>query len=657
MRSRLIRRGDRTPASEGDGASSDASGSASSGASGNASGGASRGRPARRRVAGRLAGRLLAVALAALALGPPHEASAQGFLDNGATASGSTNGVIVRSEDDARVTLASPSRAVLATCVATLADEDAVPGMSAGDEIALRISLANPGEAALSGVRVDAGVAVNLPLVIGDDGNRMLGLDETWVYRASVPIAQGDLDTNGNGTGLLRVPGTATADRTPTANFTCELPIDRRPALALDKVADAGPLAGTPPRVGFTITARNTGNVTLRDVAVTDPLLTPPTTICPVIAVGAACERTALYAPTEADIAAGRVVNVATAMTTDLTGEALTASGGASVELTGIGALRIAKSVSPVRARRGDTVTFTVSIANSGRFQRGRLRVVDRLPPGLAFREGSLRVDGLRVPGEVRGATVSVGPLRVPARETAVVTFQAGVTAAATPGGLVNRVELIDAADGRLIDVATAEVELAAEPVFDCADVLGRVFEDRNRNGVQDDGEPGLPGARVATVRGLLVTADEFGRFSIPCVALPARATGENFILKLDEDSLPRGTLVVTENPRVVRLTPGRIARVNFGVARLRAIEVQVTADAFLAGRANLDPSFRARLDQLIGVLRDEPGILRLTYRGPRSERALAAERLRALGTAVEVLWTRAGEPYELEIEQRVIGE
>lgn len=584
-------------------------------------------------------------------------ARAQGFLENSATATGTVGGTTVRAEDDARAALAVPDRALSATCTATLADEDSVPGMSAGDALSLRISLTNGGAVALSGVSVGAGPVSNLPLVLGDDGNGRLDLSETWVYAASVPIAQNDIDTNGNGSGLLRVPGTATADRTATHNFSCQLPVDRRPGLSLDKVADAGLLDGTPPRVGYAITVRNTGNVTLRDVAITDPLLSPATTVCPAIAVGGTCQRTAAYEPTDDEIAAGRIVNTATATTTDITGETYSASDSATVDLSGIGTLRIAKSVAPARARRGETALFTVSVTNSGRFARGRLRVVDRLPPGLAFREGTLRVDGLRVPAEPSGSVIAVNGLRVPARGTTVLTFEVSLTAAAAAGGLVNRVELIDTGGGRLIDVATAEIELAAEPVFDCADVLGRVFEDRNRNGVQDEGEPGLPNVRVATVRGLLVTADAFGRFSIPCVELPARATGENFILKLDEDSLPSGTLVVTENPRVVRLTPGRVARVDFGVARLRTVEVQVTAEAFLAGRANLDPSFRPRLDQLIGVLRREPGVLRLTYRGSRAEGELAAARLSALGTAVEVLWTRAGEPYELEIERRVIGQ
>lgn len=30
------------------------------------------------------------------------------------------------------------------------------------------------------------------------------------------------------------------------------------------------------------------------------------------------------------------------------------------------------------------------------------------------------------------------------------------------------------------------------DPTFDCTDIIGKVFDDRNANGSQDEGEPGL---------------------------------------------------------------------------------------------------------------------------------------------------------------------
>ena len=43
---------------------------------------------------------------------------------------------------------------------------------------------------------------------------------------------------------------------------------------------------------------------------------------------------------------------------------------------------------------------------------------------------------------------------------------------------------------------ATATVRLMPDITFDCTDVTGKVFNDANRNGLQDDGEEGLAGVR-----------------------------------------------------------------------------------------------------------------------------------------------------------------
>ena len=45
--------------------------------------------------------------------------------------------------------------------------------------------------------------------------------------------------------------------------------------------------------------------------------------------------------------------------------------------------------------------------------------------------------------------------------------------------------------------------------------MIGKVFEDLDGDGYQDQGEPGLPGVRVATATGLLITTDEYGRYHI----------------------------------------------------------------------------------------------------------------------------------------------
>ncbi|MCK4867040.1 MAG: hypothetical protein KAT39_03240, partial [Alphaproteobacteria bacterium] len=96
------------------------------------------------------------------------------------------------------------------------------------------------------------------------------------------------------------------------------------------------------------------------------------------------------------------------------------------------------------------------------------------------------------------------------------------------------------------------------------------------RNGYRDEGEPGVPGVRIATARGLLITTDAFGRYHIACATVPNEERGSNFILKVDERTLPAGYHATSENPRVVRLTRGKAVRANFGVAPGRDGRVSV---------------------------------------------------------------------------------
>lgn len=118
--------------------------------------------------------------------------------------------------------------------------------------------------------------------------------------------------------------------------------------------------------------------------------------------------------------------------------------------------------------------------------------------------------------------------------------------------------------NGNAIPATAVEILYEAAPAFVCSDVIGKVFDDLNADSRQDQGEAGVPGVRLATVNGELITTDKAGRYHVPCAALP-KDIGSNFLLKLDVRSLPTGYRVTTENPRVVRLSAGLMSRLNFG--------------------------------------------------------------------------------------------
>jgi uncharacterized repeat protein (TIGR01451 family) len=78
--------------------------------------------------------------------------------------------------------------------------------------------------------------------------------------------------------------------------------------------------------------------------------------------------------------------------------------------------------------------------------------------------------------------------------------------------------------------------------------------------------EEGIPGVRLATVEGLLVETDAFGRYHIADIDTGKYGRGRNFIVKVDSSTLPYGAVFTTENPRVMRLTKSLMSKFNFGV-------------------------------------------------------------------------------------------
>ena len=78
--------------------------------------------------------------------------------------------------------------------------------------------------------------------------------------------------------------------------------------------------------------------------------------------------------------------------------------------------------------------------------------------------------------------------------------------------------------------------------------------------------EEGLPGVRLVTVEGLLIETDGYGRYHIPDVDGGRRNAGKNLIIKVDTATIPRGSKLTTENPRVIRITGNALNKINFGV-------------------------------------------------------------------------------------------
>jgi len=484
--------------------------------------------------------------------------------------------------------------------------------------------------------------------------------------------------------------------------------------------------------ITYTITARNTGNVPLENVALDDTLTdfngdpltltTQPDFVSAddgsaegLLNIGETATYSASFAFNLQAVNAGGIRNTATATglgvygpgvpgvpsvvsdvsdddddldgnTEDDPTEHVILSSGSNVLGAGnVAGLSLAKTTPSNIVQRSDVVPYTITITNENPFTVGPADIEDRLPNGLIYIPGTATLNGAPADVTFTAGRVTWPDVTIAASGDTVVTLEARVLNGARAGNLVNTANLLDSTSGdRLTAPASAVVQILPEAVFDCTDVIGKVFNDLNGNGYQDapqgvdrtaitdqtyyggkKGAPaaveprdevGIPGVRLATVDGTIITTDANGLYSVPCAALAANG-GSNFILKVDTRSLPAGYRMTTENPRVVRITPGMMSEVNFGATVGQVVRVDLNASAFDANgnaSAALTNGLRDVLQQIAGT----PSTMVLAFHVPASATANDVSAARALLDNVEAQvkadWRDIGQ-VRLRIEQTIV--
>lgn len=317
--------------------------------------------------------------------------------------------------------------------------------------------------------------------------------------------------------------------------------------------------------------------------------------------------------------------------------------------------LTITKTSGVATARIGDTINYTITINNALSGPYASVNVSDTLPNGTVYAPGSASIAGTPIEPTVEGRILTFSDLTIPGSGSLEINLSARFGQQISDTELVNIAYAFDSLGNQLTNVARAIVRVEIDPVFACSTIVGRVFDDPNRNGYHDDGEPGLPGVRVATVKGLLVTTDEFGRYSIPCAELPDVDRGSNFILKLDDRTLPTGYRVTSENPRTVRVTAGKMTNLNFGAAISRVVRIDLSGTAFKPDSDQPSSALDRGIDQLVRSLETEPSVLRLTYYDRGEGEELANQRLAEVEQLVRQRLKRSRIGVDLWIEKRVV--
>jgi len=319
------------------------------------------------------------------------------------------------------------------------------------------------------------------------------------------------------------------------------------------------------------------------------------------------------------------------------------------------GSFSITKTTPLLNVTRGQLVPYTITIGNVLGASTQGVQIVDRYPAGFRYVPGSARLDGVSTEPTVAAGQLVWNGLSFGGSAHRTIVLLLAVGAGVGEGEFVNRAQVIQGLTGQpLSGEATATVRVVPDQTFDCTDVFGKVFDDVNRNGHQDPGEKGLPGVRVVTAQGLAATTDQYGRFHITCAITPNDIRGSNFVLKLDDRTLPSGFRLTTDQLQIKHATAGKALKFDFGASIHRVVAIDLSDAAFEPGTTEIRAQWRPRLDVLLGELRKAPSLLRLSYVADTEDAALVERRMQAVKRQLTEAWDAKKDSYVLTIEPEV---
>ena len=319
------------------------------------------------------------------------------------------------------------------------------------------------------------------------------------------------------------------------------------------------------------------------------------------------------------------------------------------------GAIAITKTTPLRNVTRGQLVPYVITVSNTAGLPLTDVAIVDRFPAGFRYVEGSARIDGVAAEPSLAGLELTWGGLTIASAGQHTLKLLLAVGAGVGEGEFVNRAQVMQGITGvAMSGVATATVRVAPDPTFDCTDVTGKVFDDVNRNGLQEDGETGLPGVRVLTARGLAATTDQYGRYHITCAITPDERRGSNFVVKLDDRTLPSGFRLSGDQVQIKRATRGKALRFNFGASIHRVVGFELADAVFEPGSTEIRIQWRPRISLLLEELQKAPAVLRLTYLADVEDAELVERRIEAVKSQITEGWAALNCCYRLSIEREL---
>ena len=239
--------------------------------------------------------------------------------------------------------------------------------------------------------------------------------------------------------------------------------------------------------------------------------------------------------------------------------------------------ISITKTGDRAAAEPGDIVLYRLAVQNLASTPLSNFQITDTLPPGFILEEET-------VVGEANSALIEIETVSNSDRIvnfTANTTLEQGQTLNLVYGVQISPDALRGSADNSAIvnaqridnnltvkdGPAIYSLQLESGIIRDSGTLIGRVFVDKNFDGEQQSGEPGIPNAVIYLEGGNRIITDADGLFSVSNI-LPGYHTGSLDLTSIPEYRLAPNVRFIERNStsRLVNLEPGGLVRMNFGV-------------------------------------------------------------------------------------------
>jgi gliding motility-associated-like protein/uncharacterized repeat protein (TIGR01451 family) len=324
-----------------------------------------------------------------------------GSITNIASASGIPSGGNLADISDS-ITISAVQNAAI-DFIKIVASNPATYG-AVGDTIVYQMGLQNTGNVTISNVKVEDPTVTSGPTLSSGDtnSNGLLDVGESWTYNAIYIVNQNDIDA-GSVTNVATASGTPSGGTLNDVTSSVTVVGQQAIALDLDKTVSTNSFINAGEIVTYTFTVTNNGNVTLKEVILSDARINFNQSIG-ILAPGETQTFTSDYTITQADVNSQIVINTATVSGKSPSDVVVDATASAYVVGQDQGALEvIIKVKEKTYSQAGETLNYDILVRNVGNITVNTIQVTDNLTgfsstiPSLAPGESTTLTTGYSV--------------------------------------------------------------------------------------------------------------------------------------------------------------------------------------------------------------------------------------------------------------------